>query len=153
MPHVTFRPATAADSEFAYQTKRAAFRPYVEMVWRWDEDAQRKLHDRRFSEQEFRIVRESGVDVGVVALVRGPDCYILNQLFILPVYQSRGIGEACMMLIIREADEQRLPVRLQVLKVNERAIAFYRRLGFAQTGESDAHVRMERTCSAKESLR
>jgi RimJ/RimL family protein N-acetyltransferase len=36
-----------------------------------------------------------------------------------------------------------LPVRLRVLKVNPRALAFYRRLGFTCTGETETHDLME----------
>jgi ribosomal protein S18 acetylase RimI-like enzyme len=46
--------------------------------------------------------------------------------------------------IIQEADNIGLPIRLQVLKVNTRAMAFYQRLGFKTTGESDTHFLMEK---------
>lgn len=138
------RPATAADSEFAHQTKKAAFREYVEKVWGWDEDEQRRLHERRFASQDFQVIQVSGVDVGILAVTRQADCVKVNQMFILPEYQSRGIGAACMRRIIEEAATSNLPVRLQVLKVNARALAFYERLGFKRVSESDTHVMMER---------
>ena len=49
-----------------------------------------------------------------------------------------------MMLIIKDAVASKLPIRLQVLKVNNRAFAFYQRLGFKRTGENNNHVLMER---------
>ena len=49
-----------------------------------------------------------------------------------------------MMLIIKESTASKLPIRLQVLKINSRALAFYQRLGFKRTGESDDHILMER---------
>lgn len=140
---VTLRPATAADSEFAYQTKKAAFRQYVEKVCGWDEDVQRRLHERRFASQDFQVIQVSGIDVGVLAIARTPDCVKVNQMFILPEYQSRGIGAVCMKRIIEDASASKLPVRLRVLKVNCRAIAFYKRLGFRAVGEPDTHVLME----------
>ena len=143
--NVNLRQATPADGEFAYQTKKAAFRVYVEMVWGWDEAEQRELHDRRFSAQDVQVVRAFDADVGILSVVRGPDCLKLNQLYILPTWQNKGIGESCMMRVIRDAAREGLPVRLGVLKVNTRAAAFYSRLGFIKTGESDTHVLMERT--------
>jgi ribosomal protein S18 acetylase RimI-like enzyme len=65
-------------------------------------------------------------------------------MFILPEYQSRGIVAACMMRIIEDAAVSGLPVRLQVLKVNKRAVVFYQRLGFRSIGESGTHVIMEK---------
>lgn len=144
MHNLRVRKATADDSEFAYQTKKAAFGAYVEQVWGWDEDEQRRLHERRFASQDFQVIQVSGIDVGIMAVVRQADCLKVNQMFILPEYQSRGIGTACMMHIIEDAEASKLPVRLRVLKVNSRAIAFFQRLGFKSIGESDTHVVMER---------
>ena len=144
MDDLRLRKATADDSEFAYRTKKAAFRKYVEKVWGWDEEEQRQLHERRFASQDFQVIQVSGIDVGILAIVRQPDCVKVNQMFILPEYQSRGIGAACMLRIIEDAVTSELPVRLQVLKVNSRAVAFYQRLGFRSIGESDTHVLLER---------
>ena len=144
MNNLRLRKATANDSEFAYQTKKAAFRKYVEKVWGWDEDEQRQLHERRFTSQDFYVIQISGIDVGILAIVWQPDCVKVNQMFIVPEYQSRGIGAACIMRIIEDATIYKLPVRLQVLKVNTRAVAIYQRMGFRNTGESDTYVLMER---------
>lgn len=144
MDNLKLRQATADDSRFAYQTKKAAFQKYVEKVWGWDEKEQRQLHERRFASQDFQVIQVSGIDVGILALVRQPDCVKVSQMFILPEYQNRGIGAACMMRIIEEASASKLPVRLRVLKTNNRAVKFYQRLGFRSIGESDTHVLMER---------
>jgi ribosomal protein S18 acetylase RimI-like enzyme len=144
MKNLQLRPATINDSEFAYQTKKAAFREYAEHVWGWDEDEQRKLHQRRFAVHDFRVIQVAGTDVGIMAMERKPDCINLHQLFILPEYQERGIGEAVMKLLINESAGAKLPIRLQVLKVNNRALTFYQRLGFKRTGESETHILMER---------
>lgn len=42
-----------------------------------------------------------------------------------------------------EARRLGLPVRLQVLKINPRALSFYERSGFVRTGETDTHILME----------
>jgi predicted mannosyl-3-phosphoglycerate phosphatase (HAD superfamily) len=86
MDNVELRKATSSDSEFAYQTKKAAFREYVEKVWGWDEEQQRQLHERRFASQDFQVIQVSGIDVGILAVVQQPDCVKVNQLFILPEY-------------------------------------------------------------------
>ncbi len=141
---VKLRPATPADSEFAYQTKKAAFSAYVDHVWGWDEAEQRQLHAQRFAAQEFRVIHESGADVGILAIVREPDCVKVNQLFILPEFQGRGFGRACMLRVIDDARVAGLPVRLRVLKANPRALAFYQRLGFRETGDTETHIVLER---------
>ncbi|MFC1958029.1 GNAT family N-acetyltransferase [Chloroflexota bacterium] len=142
--NLSLRNATADDSEFAYQTKKSAFRKYVENVWGWDEDEQRQLHERRFLSQDFQVIQVSDTDVGILAIIRQPDCVKINQIFVLPEYQSKGIGTACIMRIIEDTNIPKLPVQLQVLKVNRRAIRFFQRLGFRSIGENDTHFLMER---------
>ena len=78
-----------------------------------------------------------------MAVVVAPDCVKVNQLFLLPEHQGKDIGRRCMLLIMEEARELDLPLRLRVMKVNPRALAFYRRLGFVRTGETDTHDLME----------
>jgi ribosomal protein S18 acetylase RimI-like enzyme len=140
---LTLRKASAHDSEFAYRARRAAFRQYVEQAGGWDEDEQRRLHEARFGAQDFRVVNVAGTDVGIVALVRQPDCVKVNQLLLLPEYQGNDIGRRCMLLVMDEARRLELPVRLRVLKVNPRALAFYERLGFRRAGETDTHDLLE----------
>ena len=144
MYELIFRKATTHDSEFAYNTKKAAFREYVEKVWGWNEQEQRLLHERRFQSQDFYIIQVSGIDVGIMATAHQPDCVKVNQIYILPEHQNRGIGAECVKHIIKDADTLKLPVRLQVLKVNNRAISFYERFRFQRTGESETHILMER---------
>lgn len=144
MDRLTLRKASPYDSEFAYCVKRASFREYVKQVWGWDEEEQRRLHDERFRKQDFRVLNGAGTDVGILAIVRAPDGVKVNQLFLRPGYQGKGIGQECMRRVIKEARQKSLPVRLRVLKVNSRAQAFFRRLGFAPTGETETHVQMEK---------
>ena len=143
MNNLTLRKASPTDSEFAYCAKRAALKEYVEKVWGWDEDEQRQLHERRFVAQNFRIIHLAGREVGTMAVAVAPDGVKVNGLFLLPEFQGKGIGRRCMLLVMEEARQLGLPVRLQVLKVNPRALAFYQRLGFTCTGETVTHDLME----------
>jgi GNAT superfamily N-acetyltransferase len=143
MNRLTLRQASPNDYEFAYRVKRAAFKEYAEKVWGWDEAEQRQLHERRFGTQDLRVVNLAGTDVGIMAVVVGPDCVHVNQLFLLPEHQGKDIGRRCMWLVMEEARRLGLPVRLRVMKVNPRALAFYQRLGFLRTGETDPHDLME----------
>jgi ribosomal protein S18 acetylase RimI-like enzyme len=144
MDDLVFRKAKTSDSEFAYNTKKAAFKEYVEKAGGWDEEEQRTLHDRRFASQDYQVIQVDNIDVGYMSVVRQPDCMKLYQMFILPEHQNKGIGVACMKQIIKDAGTLELPVRLQVLKVNNGAISFYERLKFERTGEDDTHIMMER---------
>ena len=161
MDDLTLTEATADDSEFAYQTRKAAFREYVQQAGGWYEEEQRRQHERRFASQDFQVIRWQGTPVGILAVVLETGWLKLNQLFVRPEYQGRGIGTACMKQVISEACCLGRPIRLRVLKVNGRALAFYRGLGFTPIGETDTHILMatesvagpEVAGSAVESLR
>jgi ribosomal protein S18 acetylase RimI-like enzyme len=135
--------AEECDSGFAYMVKKVAFKDYADKVWGWDEKEQRNLHEARYASQEFRILRIGKIRVGVTAREIRDDCINLNQLYILPEYQSKQIGGMCMRVILHEAEQLSLPVRLQVLKINSGAQGFYQRIGFVKTGDTETHVVME----------
>ncbi len=117
MENITLRKPTPKDSEFVYIVKKAAYREYVEQVHGWNEDEQRRFHGQRFETQDFRIVHQGSTDVGVMAVVTAKDCVKVNQIFLPPEYQGRGIDETCMRRIMGETPQLGLPVRRRVLKV------------------------------------
>jgi GNAT superfamily N-acetyltransferase len=143
MNSLTLRKASPNDREFAYCARRAAFKEYWEKVKAWDEDEQKHLHEQRFRAQDFRVINLAGTDIGIIGVVMAPDCMKVNQLFLLPEHQGKGIGRKCMLLIMEEARQLGLPLRLRVMKVNPRALAFFRRLGFVRIDETDTHDLME----------
>jgi ribosomal protein S18 acetylase RimI-like enzyme len=144
MEEFCIRKAQVNDSEFVFATKKKAFREYVEQISGWNECHQRELHNTRFAKHDFRIIRFRGIDAGFFATSSTSETVKLHQLFILPEYQGRGIGSACMTQIVKEANLAQKPVMLQVLKINTRAIAFYQRLGFTIADDDSTHVQMEK---------
>lgn len=144
MEELSFRKAHTSDSEFVFTVKKAAFREYVEQVWGWDDNYQRELHNRRFAAQDVCIIQFRGTDVGFLSTSSTPDTLKVNQLFILPEYQGKGIGSACLTRIIDNASLEQKSVILQVLKVNTRAIALYQRLGFTIVGEDSIYFQMKK---------
>jgi len=143
---IAFRPAESEDSEFAYQTKRAVFKPYVDQVWGWEDNHQRELHETRFEAQEFRIIQKASMDIGVTAAQIKPDHLHIYQIFLPPDHQGQGTGTVCMRILIEEANAVGLPAELQTLHVNSDAASFYHNLGFRQTGQTDTHVQLRREC-------
>ena len=152
MNELSLRKANANDSEFVFTVKKAAFREYVEQVWGWDDSYQKELHNRRFDSQELRIIQFRGIDIGFLSTSNTSDALKVNQLFILPEYQGKGIGSVCMTRIIDDAGLEQKSVTLQVLKVNTRGIAFYQKLGFIIVGETTTHVQMKKMTECDQKL-
>ena len=144
MDALNIRKAHANDSEFVFTVKKAAYREYVEQVWGWDDNYQRERQNKEFASHDFHIIQFCGTDVGFFITLCTSDTIKVNQIFILPEYQRRGIGSACMTRIIDNANLEQSSVVLQVLKVNTRGIALYQRLGFKIVGQDSIYFQMEK---------
>ncbi|MEV4755869.1 GNAT family N-acetyltransferase [Micromonospora sp. NPDC049559] len=145
MPEIRLRPATAADSEFCYRLHRAAMGCYVEAIWGWDETEQRGYHERGFDPAGTRIVVVDGRDCGSLSVEYRPAEIYLGRIELQPNRQGRGIGTRLIRQLLAEAAARRQPLVLDVLTVNRRAYALYRRLGFtevARHGKDGIRIRM-----------
>lgn len=142
-PAFSLRPATAADYAWLWALKRATMRAYVENTWgSWDEAAQESFFRRNFTPATVHVILADGRDAGLLELEHRRDEIFLANIQIEPTLQNRGLGAAAIRFLQTEAAACRLPLRLQVLKVNP-ARRFYERLGFTTVGDSLSHWRME----------
>ncbi len=71
------------------------------------------------------------------------DHMFLIEIQIDAPYQGKGIGTQLIKKVINEAKVKDLPLRLQVLKENDKARKLYLRLGFRQVSETETHIVME----------
>lgn len=139
---VPSRPASEDDRKFVGDVRVATLRYAVEATWGWDEALQRRLSDERFRAAETEILLEGDTRIGFVKVRREPDALYLASIYLLPPWQSRGLGSAIVRDLQRRAAREGVPLRLQVLRANERARALYRRLGFAIAETTATHHQM-----------
>lgn len=130
MVTIVLRPAIEADSEFCYQLHRAAARGYVQAIWGWDEATQRTFHHRSFRPVRTRIIAVDGRDIGSISIEHTSTETYLGRIEIHPDYQGQGTGTQLIRRLLDEATDHARLVELDVLVVNHRAHALYRRLGF-----------------------
>ena len=142
--NISFRKATQRDSDFAFQIKKTVLEGYVDQIWGWEEEREVLEHTRRFNPENIRVIRYLGEDIGIISIVIDAEYFRVNQIFILPGYQRRGIGSYCMGQLVEEARELGKPVWLRIFKINQPAKAFYIKLGFKQIGETETHVIFEK---------
>ena len=144
--NIQLRAASADDSEFCYQVKKAALGPYVAQVWGWDEEFQRVFHERDFALNKPDLIIYQGHPIGTFTLNKQPEYFHVTGFYISPEFQGRGIGSALLQQTIEEATCLNVPVRLEVLKVNP-AKRLYVRHGFHVIGEKATHYFMQ--CDVK----
>jgi GNAT superfamily N-acetyltransferase len=137
MPSVPFslRPADPADREFAYDVACKAIRPYAEQTFGvWDEPRVRQMLASNIDAGITRIVVAGAEPAGFLCVDEREDHIRLDQLFLLPAQQCKGIGTELVRGVLARARELQVPVRLRVLRVNP-AKRLYERLGFEAVGE------------------
>jgi ribosomal protein S18 acetylase RimI-like enzyme len=145
MTVIALRSATPADSEFCFRLHKAAMGDYIAAVWGWDEKVQRGFHTRSFNPRRWQIITANGTKIGMLDVERRPDEIYLSRIEIHPDHQGRGFGTRVIRALIDEAGRRDQDLVLDVLVVNERAQALYRRLGLtevARPGEDNLRITM-----------
>jgi ribosomal protein S18 acetylase RimI-like enzyme len=126
----TLSAATEEDFDFVYQLKKIAYREYVEQTWGWDDQFQTKFHKDNFSVGNTKIIRAGDQPIGSVDVKEEDASIFISGLYLLPGHQSQGIGTKIMQDLIKDAEEKKKRLELEVLRVNTRAQKLYQRLGF-----------------------
>ncbi|MFF4396238.1 GNAT family N-acetyltransferase [Streptomyces sp. NPDC001480] len=142
---IGLRPATSADGEYCFQLHKAAMGCYVAAVWGWDDQEQRGFHARAFAPGSWQIVTADGTDAGMLHVEHRPTEIYLARIELHPDHQGRGIGSELVRGLLDQAQRQGRDLTLDVLAVNRRAQALYRRLGLHEVtrhGERDIKIRM-----------
>ena len=141
----SLRAVSDADYLWLWSLKRDTMRAYVEQTWgRWDDEAQAERFRRNFDPLHVHIIVIDGQDAGLLHVERSQEEINLVNIQIAPEFQNRGLGTEVMHALLAEARRDRLPLRLQVLKVNP-ARRLYERIGFAVAGETGTHFQMRWT--------
>lgn len=139
------RLAAKSDYDFLYNLLAATLkRYYIEVFGKWDDDVEREYFDESFKENKYQIISCDGDDIGCLVKTTNPEEIFINEIQILPEYQNKGIGSIIITSIIEESENLDLPIKLEVLKTNEKAIRFYHRLNFCKFGENGSHIFMIR---------
>jgi len=107
----------------------------------WEEESRHREAAEDSVNPGASVIVVGAVDVGILIVERLPNEVRLLMLCLLPSHQGRGIGSSLVSALQGEAVARRVPLRLDVLKVNP-ARRFYERLGFGVEEESDYFFHM-----------
>lgn len=129
--------------EFIYQTKKQAYKKYVEENWgEWNEQIQRKLFNEFINNiaSSAWIIQLNGKGIGFYNGQKLEDgSYEIGNICIIPEYQNRGIGTQVLKDILELHKEQ--DIHIQCFKTNK-VKKLYEKLGFILAGETDYHYQM-----------
>ena len=114
---------------------KAIFRLNKELIDRYEDVARinyskvMKLVQSGVKERigEYERITCGGETAGYLLVTEKPDCLELEDLFLYPKFQNRGIGTAIVRSVIEHTNK---PVTLYVFIKNTGALNLYERLGF-----------------------
>jgi ribosomal protein S18 acetylase RimI-like enzyme len=125
--------------EFLFQLYASTRLAEKEMVdWpdaQWNQFLRMQFHlqhsqyMRSYQNPSFDIILENDVPGGRFYVDRRADECRLIDIALLPEFQRRGIAAALLKALLREADDNGIPVTLHVEK-NNPVLDYYQRLGF-----------------------
>ena len=142
-------PADESHREFSYQVKIITMGGYITQIWGWDEKLQKKFHSREWQEKRPQIIVYDSQPIGTIYTVNNENHLHIEQFYILPEYQNKGIGSHLLKKILDNADKTGTSTELAVLK-NNPAISLYRRHDFEITGSNEYQYLMERKPANKQ---
>lgn len=141
MIHYTLRKAEEKDFDITHTIKIDAMKDYITLTWGWDEELQNKFHKEEFYRDNIYLVVVDGRPIGTVGINEIDNEIVINRIYLLKEFQSKGIGSSLLKNIIKENNDK--VVRLAVLKVNTGAKKLYDSLGFEVYGEGNEHWKMK----------
>ncbi len=129
---ITYRRATAGDIEPIYRLCKQLIDEYenvadiaYDRVLKW---VYRKIEN---AVGEYMVIDADGEKAGYCHFYQNEDgIYEIDDLYIFPEYQNRGIGSEVIRTCCESVEE---PVMLYVFIKNQRAVSLYKRLGFSVT--------------------
>lgn len=149
MPMYSLRPARPDDLELTYRITEDAMRAYVEATWGpWVEADQRAKHALNYQAETHRLVLVGSQVAGLLAVEEHADHVWLVKVYLFEAWRNQGIGRRLVEQVIARGRELSKPVRLRVLRVNERARSLYESLGFRVVEEQPERFIMERAPNA-----
>lgn len=98
----------------------------------WSEQREETQFQQQLDISATQVIRVDDSDVGfIIAPVRNSIVWI-HTICIVPEHQNKGFGTEVIRWVIAQAREQKMPLYLNMLKVNP-ARQLYERLGFRAT--------------------
>ena len=138
------RVATHDDTTFLVHLACQAYRDVVTRQFgSWNEREQATLFAAKVGRLPFEVGELADRPIVAVSSSVHADHVFLNELLVLPEFQSRGFGSGLLEREIRRALQLGLPLRLHTLRLN-RALRLFKRHGLTVTAQGELFIDLER---------
>ena len=128
-----------SEAEAQFSVIKEALYSHVDAVFGWDDEYQRQRVNNDYQLDWFYWIDDGDDRVGLVCYKPYQNAYHVNLLVIFTPYQNQKLGCRVMRDIQDLAiKEKRETITLSSFRRNQPAIAFYQRLGYQITDDSEA---------------
>ena len=136
-----FRNCEYTDCEFVLHLKEIGMKWYIEILYGWDIDVQRRITKEEIEKYKdnMRIIVVDNKDIGVTTFYEENNEYVVGLIIVHPDYGGNGIATKIINEYIDIAKKVKKNIRLKTYKYNP-AKRLYERLGFKKYYEDDTHV-------------
>jgi ribosomal protein S18 acetylase RimI-like enzyme len=104
-------------------------------------EAQRRSYASAYGYASSDVVLVDGQPAGRLCVARDDAEIRIVDIALLPEFRGAGVGTAILRDLLAEGSATGTPVTIHVERFN-RALGFYRRLGFTVVAEGDVHLLM-----------
>jgi len=121
----------------------AVMREHLERVFRYEPSRARRIFREHFDEPGLRLILTGEAVAGCVGFRIGVAEIKLDSFYLQQRHHNTGLGTTILKALLAEADDLRLPIRLEVL-TGSKADRFYLRHGFVKLREDAIEGEYER---------
>ena len=142
---INITPATQRDYFFGYFVRKVTMKEYIEKTYGWDTKKEKENHRKYYNRtmQGKYIIELESKKIGLLWYEEEKDYIEINQIFILPKYQNKGIGSKIIIEIINTGKNKKKSIILGVLKPNIKAQNLYKKLGFIEYDHTDTEIKLK----------
>jgi ribosomal protein S18 acetylase RimI-like enzyme len=127
---ICFEPIPESQFDDVFDIMKVGLEPFVAEVFGWDDDFQRQRIKDDYEWPWMHWVKTANETIGLVCFKRYERAIHLHLIVIQPQYAGTGYGKKVMNVLHDIAAAEQRDITLSSFKVNLRAVALYKSLGY-----------------------
>ena len=132
---LAFSPVPIEDFEEVFQLTKLGLHDFVDAVFGWDDDMQRRRIRDEYEWCWMHWVTLHDNRIGLVCFKPYAQALHVHLLLLYPQWQRQGLGSQIMGMLHAQAALEQRDITLSAFRVNTAAVALYRKLGYQVESE------------------
>jgi ribosomal protein S18 acetylase RimI-like enzyme len=146
LDNIDFSPVTIEDFQFGYDLWKLTQKEYLDKIrGQWNEEFENANYkdERNRNIENNYLIKYNKNNIGWFEYELYTKYIYINQIHIQPEYQGKGIGTKIISEIIKYGKRNKKNIYLDVLMYNDKALEFYKKIGFKMYRDSSLENTLE----------